>query len=218
MSVAFFDLDRTLVDVNSGKLWIRSELKAGRLTYRDALKGVWWLFRYSIGHHDLDHAYKSAVRKLEGASEDVVRQRTLDWFARDVAHRVRPGALAALAAHRTAGDRLVVATSSSPYAAEAARLAFDLDECLSTVFEVHAGHFTGHIKSSAYGPAKGDRLIDWAQAHEVDLAQCTLYTDSVSDLTALEAVGNPVAVNPDRKLAVIARDRGWQLVDWGESG
>ena len=77
--------------------------------------------------------------------------------------------------------------------------------------------FTGRIKASALGPAKAERAVEWAEREGFELADCSFYTDSHSDLALMELVGRPVAVNPDRVLAKAAESRGWEIVDWGLS-
>ncbi|MBW1876748.1 MAG: HAD family hydrolase [Deltaproteobacteria bacterium] len=219
MSVAFFDLDRTLVDVNSARLWIRYEWEHGNLSSRQVVRATWWLFKYSLGFgRDMLDAYREAVATLEGREEADLARQTRDWFDDQVRGHLRPGARAALAHHREAGDLLVVATSSSTYAAGAARDAFGLDETICTAFEVVEGRFTGAIGASAYGDDKADRVREWAADRGVDLDECTFYTDSMSDLALLEIMGNPVVVNPDRRLARLAGERGWAIVDWGLAG
>jgi HAD superfamily hydrolase (TIGR01490 family) len=216
MSVALFDLDRTLVDVNSARLWIRHEWDQGQLTTRQLGWATWWLLKYSLGFgRDMVDAYQQAVATLKGREEAELARQTREWFDERVRGHLRPGARAALARHREAGDLLVVATSSSTYAAGAARDAFGLDEIICTVFEVVEGRFTGSVAVSAYGDAKADRVREWAEDRGIDLDRCTFYTDSMSDLAALEIVGNPVVVNPDRRLERVARERGWEIVDWG---
>lgn len=217
MTVAFVDLDRTLIDVNSGRLWMRHEWKAGHLGWRDAALASWWLFRYALGDDDLVHALDRAASVYAGRSEADLAARIDAWFDADVAPRARPGALAAIQGHREAGDRVVLATSASQFAAQRARTTWGLDDAISTRIEVREGVVTGGIAQYGFGRHKLDACAAWASANGVDLGACSFYTDSFSDLTLLEAVGRPVVVHPDRRLARVARSRGWPVVDWGTS-
>ncbi len=218
MSVAFFDLDRTLVDVNSGRLWMQKEWREGRLGWTDALRASWWLLQYTAGGEGLQHAYQTAVARLAGQEEAELEARTHQWFAEEVAHRLRPGARAAIAAHRAAGERVVLATSSTPYIAAIAAETYGLDAWIATHFEVVDGRFTGRIASDAYGDAKADRVAEWAAAEGVDLAACCFYTDSMSDYALLARVGRPRIISPDRRLAARAIAQQWPVIDWGNAG
>lgn len=218
MSVAFFDLDRTLIDCNSGRLWVAEEWRAGNVGVRDVIWASWWLLKYSLGSEDgLDHVFDVAVERLRDLPESDMDRRVRDWFAREVEGRLRPGATEVLDSHRAAGDRLVVCTSSSAYAARAAMEAFGLDDAISSLFEVRDGSFTGRVEVMAMGAGKLDLTVAWARENGVDLAECAFYTDSHTDLPLLEAVGRPVVVNPDRPLAKVAAERGWPVRDWGRS-
>lgn len=215
---ALFDLDRTLLDCNSGRLWMQHELRSGNIRLRDAVWASWWLTRYSLGFETgLDDVFAAAVRGLEGQSESELDRRTRAWFECHVRQRLRPGAAACLEEHRTAGDLLVLATSSSAYAAAAAAESFGLAQRISTLFEVVDGHFTGAISSPALGHHKAARVREWAASGSIDLSKAVFYTDSMTDLALLEAVGEPVAVNPDRALRREARRRGWRVEDWGRA-
>ncbi len=217
--VAVFDLDRTLLDVNSGRLWLQHELTGGRIGLTDALWAGWWLFRYSLGHEvGLDGVFDVAAEKLAGQAETDLERRATTWFEHTLRHRLRPGGAAALAAHRAAGDHLLLATSGLVYASRSAVEAFGLDDLVCTRFEVKEGRFTGRVSSLAVGPAKADRVAEWAHTAGFDLSEATFYTDSATDLSLLERVGKPVAVNPDAALNRVARRRGWEIVDWGRGG
>ena len=217
MGVALFDLDVTLLDCNSGHLWLRREWKEGRLGVRDAAWAVWMLGQYGLGIGRIDQAFAKAVSSLAGTDEQELARRTTAWFREDVQQRLRPGARVALASHRAAGDRLVLATSGSIYAATDAGRAFGLDEVIGSRFEVVDGRFTGRVAASAFGAEKAARVAEWAAREAVDLSQAAFYTDSAHDLALMERVGRPVAVNPDRVLRRIAGERGWAIVDWGRS-
>lgn len=217
MALALFDLDRTLIDCNSGRLWVMHEWREGKLSTLEVAKGFYWLLQYSLGQHALDHALTAAVAKLEGESEDEVARRTRAWFEAEVVHRLRPGAQRALDQHRESGDTLVIATTSSPYAGGAAADAYGLTHVISSRFEVEEGRFTGRIEQNCLGDGKARAVQAWADAEGFDLAEASFYTDSVSDRLLLELVGHPVAVNPDRELARLARAQGWAVEDWGSS-
>lgn len=216
MSVAFFDLDRTVLDCNSGRLWVAHEWREGRISWRDVLWAGWWLGRYSLGAAEgLEAVFETAVASYEGEEEAMVVARTKQWFDAECAGRIRPGATAALQRHREAGDRIVLATSSTLYAALAAQALWGFDDLVCTRLEVADGRFTGKISAMGYGDAKLTLCREWAAANQVALAECTFYTDSVTDHALMRVVGRPVAVNPDRKLAVLATSEGWPIEDWG---
>jgi HAD superfamily hydrolase (TIGR01490 family) len=212
MRLALFDLDRTLIDVNSGRLWLASEWREGRLGWRSALWASYRLALYSLGREaGLAEAVSAAVQTLEGTDEAEFDRRIRAWFDREVYPRARAGALAR---HRQAGDTLILATSGTSYAARAAVDAWNLDGAVATTLEVADGRLTGRITQSCVGAAKAEAVQQWADHNRHDLQQAVFYTDSATDLELLLRVGQPVAVHPDRALGRIAADRGWSVEWW----
>lgn len=215
MSVAFFDLDRTLISTNSATGWIKRERRLGFLSATDVLRGGWWLFKYQLGIADLDYAIREAVGRLEGDEEAEIRRRTHAYWREEVLATVRPGARRAIARHRRAGDQIVLLTSSSNFMSEVCCEDLGLDDFLSNRFEVVDGVFTGKpIEPLCFGAGKVTHAERCVQALGSTLARSTFYTDSYADLPALEAVGHPVVVHPDPRLARTAKKRGWPIVDW----
>ena len=217
MTLVLFDLDKTLLDCNSATLWVRAELRDGRIGARDALRAGWWILRYYLGLDGGGDAIRLAVARLAGEPEDELAARTERWFEREVRGRLRPGAVAAMDEHRRAGHKLVMATAGSPYLARVAARVWGMSDCICTEFEVREGRFTGQVSSLAYGAHKAERVSAWALIGGEDLAQAVFYTDSITDLALLELVGRPVVVNPDPRLKRIAQARGWEELDWGLS-
>jgi HAD superfamily hydrolase (TIGR01490 family) len=217
VAVAFFDLDRTLLAVNSGVLWVRQELARGYITRWQALRAGVWLGRYQLGLVSMNDALLKAIALLAGTGEAPVRARTAAFYAEHLRMLYRPGAVRALAAHRSAGDRLVLLTCSSGYMSELVAVDLKLDAVLCNRFEVDAaGLHTGRpLGEVCFGVGKRQYAQAYAREAGVTLAECTFYTDSYSDLPVLEAVGRPVAVNPDLRLRREALRRGWPVVDWG---
>lgn len=217
MSLAFFDLDRTLLAVNSAALWVRREMRLGHVRKRDALRAGLWLARYELGFAAGEEMVEEAVRRLRGSEAAALQERTARFYDEEVRQAYRPGGIRALKAHRTRGDRLIMLTSSTHYLSELVAGELGLDEVLCNRLEVddrgrHTGRVVGRI---CFGEGKVTWALEACARHQVPLPSCTFYTDSFSDLPVLERVGTPVAVNPDLRLRRHARRLGWALVDWG---
>ncbi len=214
--IAFFDMDRTILSINSASLWVRAERREGRIQRRELLVAFGWIARYQLGFARMEEALRAAVGTLEGDLEEEVEARTRAFWDRELAHQIRPGAVDAVARERALGRKLVLLTSSSPYLSRPAVEQLALDDYLCNRFEVAEGRFTGRpIEPLCYGPGKRHYAEQFAEAEGVALSECSFYTDSFSDLAALEVVGQPVAVNPDPRLTRAARKRGWPIEDWG---
>jgi HAD superfamily hydrolase (TIGR01490 family) len=214
---AFFDLDKTLLSVNSGTLWVRREVALGHMSKRVALKAMLWLARYRFGFASAEEMVAEAVAHSKGTRAEDIALRTRRFFDDEVRHTYRPGALEALERHRAAGDRLVMLTSSSNYLAELAAVELKFDAVLCNRLEVVDGLHTGRVVGRVcFGDGKLVHATAQLAAHGGALGQSDFYTDSFSDLPVMEAVGRPVAVNPDPRLRRHAQRRGWAVVDWGE--
>jgi HAD superfamily hydrolase (TIGR01490 family) len=214
--IAFFDLDKTLISRNSATLWIRAELAAGRVSTWQALHALTYVVRYSLGFVALDEPIRRSITLIAGQPEAVLRARATAFYEETVRSLFRPGARAALAAHRAAGERLVLLTSSSNYMSELTCAELGLDDFLCNRFEVDAdGRYTGRaIEPLCYGAGKVALASAYAAARGSALADAAFYSDSIADLPMLEAVGRPVAVHPDPRLRRLAHRRGWPVVDW----
>lgn len=218
MALAFFDLDRTILAVNSGTLWVRREAALGFLRKRDALRAAVWLARYQLGFASAEAMVEEAIAQLRGTPAAPLKQRTARFFEAEVRSTYRPGARQALEQHRARGDRVVMLTSSTNYLSELVAAELGVEEILCNTLEVDAaGLHTGRVVGRVcFGAGKLTHASAAAQRHGVPLEVCTFYTDSFSDVPVLEQVGRPVAVNPDLRLRRLAQRRGWTVTDWGE--
>ncbi len=214
-TAAFFDLDGTLLIANSARLWLRRERRLGRVTGWQMVHAALRLGGYTIGVLDMESALRAALVTLRGVDEAFIRAETRVWWSEEVRPYVAPGGRVVLEEHRRRGDRLVLLTSSSRYAAEMAREEFRLDDALFQSYEVCDGCFTGEPgRPICFGSGKVEVAETWARAHGVDLAGSSFYTDSSTDLPMLERIGHPFAVRPDPRLRMVARARGWPVLDW----
>lgn len=219
MTVAFFDLDLTLLDVNTASLWVKKELREKTISKGFFLKSVAWVSLYQLGVARMEDVLEKAIAQAAGLDEEHTAERTRGFYEEEVQHRFRPGALAAVKQHQAEGHRCVLLTSSSPYLSAPVAERLGLDGVLCNRFEVEGGRFTGKPhKPLCYGPGKLHYASAWLDEHGDTLREAAFYTDSYSDLPVLEAVGRPVAVHPDPRLRRAADRRGWEVADWGLSG
>jgi len=213
---AFFDLDKTLMQGSSGFQFARAVREAGMMSRRQlAADGVANLVFRLRGASD---AQSEAIRDRIATSLEGVRVRDLERLGVRVMQRILPRLyprmLAVAHAHQDAGRRAYITTAASQELAEILARVISFDGAIgSELSEVVDGVYTGRVTGLfAYNTGKADAIRQLAAREGIDLDQCYAYTDSVSDLPMLEAVGHPVAVNPDRALAAIARERGWELM------
>jgi HAD superfamily hydrolase (TIGR01490 family) len=212
---AFFDLDGTLLTANSGRLWAEAERRAGRIGRRQMAWAMSYLAAYRLGVIGLESAMAYAVTTIAGTSEASLRSRTHEWYDANVRRHAAPGAFHAIEGHRAEAHRLVLLTSSSWYASERAIHHFGLDAGIATRFEVAGGLFTGGIhRPVCYGAGKVALAEDYARAHGIDIEKSYFYTDSITDRPMLERVGNPRVVHPDPRLRLLAKRKGWPVLDW----
>ena len=215
MEAAFFDLDKTVI--------ARASMVAfGRPLYRAGLLSRWLLLRALYGQliylwlgadeARLAKMRDAALALTRGWHKDTVQRIVRETLEEVVDPIVFAEALDLLALHRAEG-RLVVIVSASPD--EIVRpLAEYLgaDEALATRAKLEAdGRYSGELELYCYGHAKVGAIEELAAARDIDLARSWAYSDSVTDLPMLEAVGHPVVVNPDRPLLRVAREREWEV-------
>lgn len=212
---AFFDLDGTLLTVNSGLLWMRREFRVGRIGVREVGRGLAYLLGYRFGVVDAARAFEEAGGSIRGLSEETLRGWTHEWYETSVRKHAARGSHAVVAQHREAGHLTVLLTTASMWEAERAIEHFGLDHALATRFESTDGVLTGRVvEPLCYGPGKVQLAEAFAREHGVDLDRSFFYTDSITDLPMLERVGEPRVVHPDPRLARVATRRGYVTLDW----
>jgi phosphoserine phosphatase len=121
-------------------------------------------------------------------------------------------ALDLIAAHRAAGRRVYIISASPEEIVVPLARYLEVDEAIATRAAIDAdGRYTGEVDFYAYGPFKAERMQEVADERGIDLDASYAYSDSVTDIPMLDAVGHAVAVNPDRDLARVALERGWEV-------
>lgn len=213
MTTVFFDLDDTLLRGNSANLFIKYMLKRGELGWWDLVKGAYYTARYKLNVIDIDEVTRGFVRRYAGTPEQSLVDQCDHWFEEMVRPAFYQDALELVESHRAQGHRLVLLTAATVYACRPVARHLRFDHYLGTKLAVAGGKLTGAIEAPlCFGTGKVLRASALLrELGGVPLAECIFYTDSITDLPMLEAVGNPRVVNPDPLLAREAKRRGWPV-------
>lgn len=210
---AFFDIDGTVLSVNTAPLYARYMQRHGKARRRDLLRTAFYLLQYRLNLLDIDRAMARASDLIAGQNEAETAAFCEQWYREIVRAYLVPAMVGQIEQHRRSGHEIAFLSSTTNYLAQPLARDLGVEHLLVTRLEVVEGCFTGRaIRPVCYGAGK----VHWAKAfahdHGVDLGASYFYTDSVTDLPVLELVGHPRVVNPDRLLRREARRRGWEIV------
>jgi HAD superfamily hydrolase (TIGR01490 family) len=211
---AFFDLDDTVLRIDTGTSWMKFLYRRGELSRVGLAKAAYWSALYKLAILDLEALATRLTLDLEGEPEADMIAKAAIWHAEHIAPEITPAARAAVARHRAAGDVIALLTGSTQYASEVVAHALGIEHTLCSRLEVADGRFTGRLVQMCFGRHKVRIAEQFAAAHAIDLARSTFYSDSYNDVPMLARVGTPVAVNPDVRLTRHARGAGWRVERW----
>jgi len=214
-TAAFFDLDKTIIAKSSTLAFTRQFQAGGLISRRAMLRSAYAQFVYLVGGADHDQ-----MEKLRRFMSDLVvgwDVATVKDIVADTLHNivdplVYDEAVCLIEEHHLAGrDVIIVSTSGSEVVEPIGRM-LGADHVVATRLQVVEGRYTGEIDYYAYAENKAEAIRELAAEHGYDLEGCSAYSDSITDVSMLEAVGHPHAVNPDKELRKVAASRGWPVL------
>ncbi len=212
---AFFDLDKTVIAKASMAAFGRPLYEGGLINRRTVLRAVYGQLVYmhlGASEERLERIRESVLQLIKGWSRDRVCEIVAEALEEIVEPIVFREAMDLIEQHRSEG-RLVVIVSASPeeIVVPLARYLRADAVIASRALLDGEGRYTGTMAFYAYGPYKAEALQGLATERGISLGDSYAYSDSYTDLPMLEAVGHPTAVNPDRVLQRLARERGWEV-------
>lgn len=212
---ALFDMDRTLVRLDTGTLYVRYQRDSGQATYRDALQVAWWMLKYTFGILDAQRVAEKVLRNFRGKKETWLAETCEQWFIDYVLEHVAMSGRDAVKRHQDAGDVVAIVTGATPYAAKPLARELGIEHVICTRLEVADGCFTGQVvPPMSYGAGKVTLVEELAKTAGFVIEDSSFYSDSITDLPLLERVKDPVCVNPDGRLRRIASRRKWRVESW----
>jgi HAD superfamily hydrolase (TIGR01490 family) len=217
--MAAFDLENTLIASNVVSSWGYLASKRlppgerGRMVTKTLMQAPGLL---ALDRRDRSDFLRSFYRRYEDAPVEQIEEDSWDMFSDLILSKSFPAAMRRVRAHRAAGHRTILITGALDFVVEPLRPLFD--DIVSVSLSVENGAYTGQMTEvPPTGETRAAALRKYAESEGLDMKESIAYADSTSDLAMLEAVGFPVAVNPETKLATLARRRGWLIENFDKA-
>lgn len=215
MKLALFDLDHTLIPMDSDFEWGQFTVRLG---WRDegsfSQTNQVFYDQYKAGTLDIAEyiRFATAAIREHGMSKSIAAH--AQYMSEVVQKNIQNQALALVRQHQAAGDEVVIVTATNEFVTRPIAEAFGVTELIAIELERDAsGLPTGEIKGvPSFREGKVARVEQWLAQRGAtweSVAQSTFYSDSINDLPLLEKVTHPVATNPDDRLRAVAEARGW---------
>jgi HAD superfamily hydrolase (TIGR01490 family) len=213
-AAAFFDLDKTVIAKSSTLAFGKPFYKGGLVNRRAVLKSSYAQFVYLLQGADetqMDRMRDYLKTLCAGWSVEQVNAIVAETLHELINPLVYDEAVALIEEHHAAGRDVVIVSSSGEEVVGPIGAMLGADRVVATRMVVEDGAYTGDIAFYAYGEGKAEAMRALAEEHGYDLPASYAYSDSMTDLPMLAAVGHPTAVNPDKALRKVALERDWPV-------
>jgi HAD superfamily hydrolase (TIGR01490 family) len=215
VQAAFFDLDKTIIATSSVMALGGSFYREGLISKRTIARGIYAQLVYMIVGADeekMERMREAMLALTKGWDHARIQEIVKEVLDDVITPVIYAEALELIEEHKKAGRKTVIISSSPAETVEAIGAHLGVDDVIATRARIDEyGKYTGELEFYAYGPHKAEAMREMAVREAIDLAGSYAYSDSITDLPMLELVGHPVAVNADRELARVARERDWEL-------
>jgi HAD superfamily hydrolase (TIGR01490 family) len=218
LKLALFDLDHTLLPLDSDYSWGEFTIRMGWVDpVSFAQRNDAFYADYQAGRLDIHDYVRFATEAFRLKGPQVAHAAHAQFMAEVIRPAIRPEALALIERHRAAGDHLLVVTATNEFVTRPIVQALGIAELIAVELQRDAnGWFTGEIEGTpSMREGKVQRLQQWLDARGLSWTsvQTTFYSDSPNDLPLLSRVNHPVATNPDSVLRAEAHKRGWPILE-----
>lgn len=218
-TAAFFDLDKTVIAKSSTLAFSKPFFDQGLINRRAVLKSSYAQFLFLLSGADHDQMERMRIHLANmctGWDVEQVKSVVGEALHDIVDPLVFAEAADLIADHKLCGrDVVVVSASGEEIVAPIAR-ALGATHAMATRMVVADGKYTGEVGFYCYGQGKVEAIRELAAREGYPLEHCYAYSDSITDLPMLEAVGHPTAVNADRALRKESTSRGWPMLTFSK--
>jgi HAD superfamily hydrolase (TIGR01490 family) len=215
VEAAFFDLDKTVIATSSVMALGGTLYRDGLISKRTIVRGIYAQVVYLLVGADenkMERMREAMLALTKGWDQKHVKELVRETLDDVITPIIYAEALELIEQHRQAGRKTVIVSSSPAETVEPIGEYLGVDDVIATRARLDdEGRYTGELEFYAYAAHKAEAIREMAVSEGLDLAGSFAYSDSITDLPMLELVGHPVAVNPDRELGRVARERDWEV-------
>ena len=214
MALAIFDLDETLIASDSDYAWGEYCARSGLVDPNEHRRrnNVFYQ-QYKRGELDADEYFAFSCSVLAGHPLPVLHEHRRRFISEHIEALILPKAKELVAEHKRAGDHVMVITATIEFVTRPIVDIFEIETLIAPVPELLDNAYTGRLRGiPSFGEGKVHRLMAWLDGSGYSLDGSYFYSDSHNDLPLLRLVDNPVAVDPDDRLAAEAREKQWQII------
>jgi HAD superfamily hydrolase (TIGR01490 family) len=216
MDAAFFDLDKTVIARSSTLAFGKSLYREGMISRSVVLKGAYATLVYQLIGADeskMERMRQGLLELTRGWEKEKVQQLVRETLSDIIDPIIYREAMDLIAEHRRAGRRVYLVSSSPEEIVRPLAEYLGVPHAIATRARIDdEGRYTGELEFYSYGEGKRTAILAEAERHGIDLAGSYAYSDSITDLPMLEAVGHPFPVNPDKDLRRVATERIWPVL------
>lgn len=218
MNLTLFDLDHTLLPIDSDYSWGEFSLKMGWVDPElFKAKNDQFFADYQAGVLDIHDYVKFATEAVRLKGPELAAKAHQQFMQEVVLPVIKPSALNLIKQHQYAGDHVMVVTATNEFVTRPIAKALGIQELIAVeLAKDSTGWITGEILGTpSFKAGKVARVEAWLSAHQKSWqdVHITFYSDSLNDLPLLEKAQTPVATNPDARLRQLATDRGWRILE-----
>ncbi|ABD70227.1 HAD-superfamily subfamily IB, PSPase-like [Rhodoferax ferrireducens T118] len=222
MKLTLFDLDHTLLPIDSDYAW---GVFTSTIGWTDPLefnqRNDEFFAHYQAGTLDIHEYVRFATAALRQQGPIHAQAAHVQFMKTVVDPVIKEQAVALVRQHQQAGDEVLIVTATNDFVTRPIAQAFGVDQLIAVELERDtapggSGWITGEIVGvPSFREGKITRVTQWLASRQLDWAdvETTFYSDSMNDLSLLERVTHPVATNPEAPLRALASERGWRILD-----
>ncbi len=213
--IVFFDIDETVIRINSSTVIIKAAYKIGLISTLKLLNAIYLVILYKLKLKDPKKIIEQIGTWITGINVDEFNKMMSDILDQFIIKEIRPEIIAEIKHHKEQDAELVILSSAIKEVCNPLATHLGIDHVLCSELETQKGQFTGKtIGNFCFGKEKLVQLNKYCSLKGYNIEETFYYGDSIADLPVLEKVGFPICVTPDKALLKIASVKGWTIKQW----
>jgi HAD superfamily phosphoserine phosphatase-like hydrolase len=211
--IAAFDLDKTILTLNSSRLVVKTSRQMGLMSKRDFIRAIYYSIVYKFDLKDANQIVSEMTGWLHGLKESDIIDLIHKHVIPEMLELIRPEIQNEISEHRKNNGKLIILSSAMPYLCEPISKYLGMDDVVCSKLQTKDGVFTGKPDGKlVFGKEKKVRMNAYCVKFNLPLETAWYYGDAFTDRFVLNAVANPVCVKPELKLGRLAKRNGWKII------